>query len=974
MPAAWEISKVRRRRNTRTGASLALRRLGLLSLGLLVLSLGGLTVGIAYLYLDFAQAVPSVEDIQAFFGPPQAPGFVPIQVYDRTGNYLLAELTAQDPGDRQWLSLNPADPHAAPGALIQATLAAQDPAYWDESDSRVGRLAIRLASDLLPFIRADRRQTIAEQLAANTLLPLQAYPDRSLRRDFRLALLAERLLQAYGKDQILIWYLNSAYYGHMASGADSAAMTYFGKHASQLDLAESAMLAGLPGHPDANPIDSPSEAAALQRRTLIAMRGMGAINQRQASQAEAESLETAPVPPPAVPMRNDLKSIVAGRLVSAFGEAALGRGGLKIISSLDADLQLQSECTLASALGQLAGGVPGLTMSDANGQPCLASGLLPPLRPVDAGVDHNVGGGAVLVTNPRTGEILALAASSEIEQASIAPHPAESILDAFVYVTAFSRGYSPASMVLDLPAGSGEVKSEASFFHGPVRMRTALANGYSGAALKTLDLVGLANVERTAAQMGLNLGPSGQAAAGSWAGDVSLIELGQAFGIFDAGGEQVGVNVGTNSTRPARLSLIIVQRIEDVYGHTYLETTPARRSILSPQLAYLINDVLSDDSARWPTLGQGSVLDLGRPAAALATQTSAKTSNWTVGYTPDRLVGVWIGSRAGSSMDQMSRTNGSAPIWRAILQYASRDLPSVDWSQPPGMSEVEVCDPSGLLPTPYCPQVAKEVFIQGTEPTSTDNLYQPFKVDVETGKLATLFTPLADVEERTFLVPPAEALDWAAAAGLAQPPQEYDPIDSGRTPDPRVHIGFPGVFAVAGGDLRVLGAARGDDFSYYRLQYGQGLDPSEWFQIGQDVHHSVTSGILGDWDTRGLNGVYTLQLLVVAHDGEVKTDAIPVTLDNLAPQIEVRVPQPGETLTPSPDGTVLLEARVTDAQGVDRVEFQIDGELVGVVPETPYSIRWSPSVAGLHHLVVIGYDSLGNRAQSDTTDFRVAVK
>ncbi len=977
MPTAWEVTRDRRRRRSRTGRSTIARQVGLVVLTLMVLSLGTLMVGVAYLYLDFAESVPSVEDIQAFFGPPEAPGFVPIQIYDRTGEYRLGVLAAQTPDDRQWVSLDPADPHSAPKVLIQATLAAQEPSYWDESDGGIGRLAVRLAADLLPIVRVDRSLTIAEQLAANTLLPLEAYPDRSLRRDFRLALLSERLVQAYGKEQILIWYLNSAYYGRMASGADAAAMVYFGKHASQLDLAESAMLAGLPGNPEANPLDDPSAAAERQRQTLLQMLAEGAINQSQASRAEALGLDAVSDPDQPVPVRDDLRSLVEARFVSTFGSDALARGGLRLISTIDTDLQLQSECTLATYLGRLSGGAPGLTIPDAEGEPCLASGFLPPLRPSDAGVDHGVAGGAVLVTNPKTGEILALSGNGSSGQAALGPHPAESVLDPFIYVTAFARGFAPASMVLDLPQGIGQSVSQTGIFHGPVRMRTALANGYAAASARTLELIGLENAQRTASQMGVSVTSPEQAgltADRAWVGQTTLIDLGGAYGIFDMGGELVGVNVSPGTAEQPQFGLAILLRVEDVYGHTYLEATASRRSILSPQLAFLLNDVLSDDTARWPSLGQASVLDLGKPAAVLASQTADATSNWAVGYTPDRLVGVWIGNPDGSSMRLVGRGNGSAPIWRAILQYATRNLPPVDWTQAAGMSEVEVCDPSGLLPTPYCPQIAKEIFIQGTEPTSPDNLYQPFKVDIETGKLATLFTPLADVEERTFMVPPAEALDWAVSAGIGQPPQEYDPIDANRPSDARVHISSPGIFAVAGGEVQILGAARGDDFDYYRLQYGQGLNPDQWFQIGQDEHRSVTSGVLTSWDTRGLNGLFTLQLLVVARNGEVKTDAIPISLDNLPPQVDIRVPLAGETLTPAVDGRVVLEARASDAQGVDRLEFQVDGRTVGVATDSPFAVAWRPTETGMHRLLVFAYDLLGNHTQTKEIEFNIAPK
>jgi membrane peptidoglycan carboxypeptidase len=242
------------------------------------------------------------------------------------------------------------------------------------------------------------------------------------------------------------------------------------------------------------------------------------------------------------------------------------------------------------------------------------------------------------------------------------------------------------------------------------------------------------------------------------------------------------------------------------------------RAVLSPQLAYLLADVLSDEPARWESLGHPNALEIGRPAGVVTGTGAGEADAWAVGFTPARVVGVWMGTLDESPARVSPWLVGT--VWSAILRYASLQAPPEGWDMPPGLSVVEVCDPSGLLPTAYCPNVVREVFIQGTEPTHYDTLYQPFRVNRETGKLATLFTPLDLVEERVYLVPPPEAAAWAEAAGIEQPPQEYDTLTS-HPADLLVNITAPIALRRWCGQIPIDGAIP-EDFTSYRLQYGQG--------------------------------------------------------------------------------------------------------------------------------------------------------
>jgi membrane peptidoglycan carboxypeptidase len=976
MPSAKTIIRARRRSRRLAAYWNAWTNLLWVVAVAVTIVLGSLSAGMAYLYLDFAQSVPAVEDIQAFFGSPSEQGFIPVRVYDRSGDHLLDEWVNPAAADREWVSLDPADPNAAPQVLIQAILAAQDPRFWDTSSMTPVNLGLRLAGDLFPFSGGRSQLTISEQLAEITLLPFESYSPRSLRRDFRLGLLGERLESQYDKEQILTWYLNSVYFGSMASGVDAASLVYFGKHANQLDLAESALLAGIPGNPEINPSQAREMAERRQGEVIARMQSLGYITQRQVSAARAEKLAYSTVlDQPAEERRADLDQLVRTRFVQAYGAEAMGRGGIRIITTVDSDLQLQAECTLETHLARLSGESPGTTQPAEGDLPCLAAGFLPPIRPSDANVDHDVTGGAALIADPTNGQLLALANSAGGSQSGLAGHSAGQVLSPLIYLTAFARGYAPASMVLDLPLDTAATVSYAADVHGPIRMRTALANVYRWAALRTLALVGPDNVGRTARQLGLDAPMQDEIVSGDGpvlTGQANLLDLGLAYGVLAHNGEMVGVASRADAGSGGVLSFAVMVRVEDIYGRTMFEEGTTKRSVVSAQLAYLVDDVLSDESARWPTLGQGNVLDAGRPAAALASVEPRGSGTWTLGYVPDLTVGVWIGNQDGSSTSNLDRVNGATPVWHALLQYATRDLQPSDWTIPPGVNEVDVCDPSGLLPTKYCPRVVRDVFIQGTEPTARDNLYQPFKIDVETGKLATLFTPLDQVDERVFLVPPPEALAWAQSAGIEQPPQEYDPVDVVRPADPDVNLSSPDLFSVVGGEIRLRGSARSDGFEYYRLQYGKGLNPDQWIQIGEDHSRPVSYGLLATWDARGLNGLYTVQLLVVGSSGQVKTAALPLTLDSLPPEIAVISPASGDALDPDSRGQILIEAEASDAHAVANVTFSVDGKEIGSLTSPPFSLMWLPTRPGNHTLIVHASDSAGNETTTEAIPFSVS--
>ena len=210
------------------------------------------------------------------------------------------------------------------------------------------------------------------------------------------------------------------------------------------------------------------------------------------------------------------------------------------------------------------------------------------------------------------------------------------------------------------------------------------------------------------------------------------------------------------------------------------------------------------------------------------------------------------------------------------MQIASQNLPRDGWGAPAGVSVINVCDPSGMLPTSDCPNLVSEVFLNGNEPIQPDNMYRRYAVNRETGLLATVFTLPQLVEEQVYLVVPPEARSWAESTGLEIPPATYDVIQPPQT-NPDVIIVSPELFTEVNGVVDILGTAAGEGFVSYRVVVGQGLNPQAWIQVAEG-NEPVTSNALAKWDTTGLNGLYAVQLQVVRDDQRVDTAIIQVTV------------------------------------------------------------------------------------------------
>jgi membrane peptidoglycan carboxypeptidase len=832
MPQTASILRHRReRRADRRRVSATRLQISWIGFGMLLsLVLALLILLTALAYADLTRDLPSVELLPTLLNPPDGLLLQPTRVFDRSGQHLLLTFASSDL-PRRYLPLNPNSPQHLPDFLAKATVAVADPGFWNHSGYLWNG-----------WQNSEIHPTIAQKLASDLLLYNEP---PSSRRALRERILAAQITARYGRNQILEWYLNSANYGDYAFGVDAAAQLYFGKPASVLSPAESAVLAAVSQAPSLNPFTAKDVALQRGRQVIQSMNALGLIADQETAQALAEApLPQSPIPSSQISTAPAFASLVLHELDQHFTRERIERGGLTVTTTLDYDLQTQAACTTLVYAARLAG------LADPSA-PCDTAGLLPPLP---SGGKVSEPSASALILDPESGQILAAVGETlqGNETSFLTAHDPGSLLTPFVYLTAFTRGLSPASLVWDIPSSEGAQNPDGKF-HGPVRIRIALDNDYLLPASDIAGQMGSEAIRRTESSFGL----TGDAA--------TLLDLASAYAAFAAQGVRYG--------QPGPSAVL---RVEGLDHSLWLDwSNPQVQPIVTPQLAYLMNDVLSDEPARWPSLGHPNALEIGRPAGVKLGQTGQGHDVWTMGYTPSRLVAVWAGTHAADAPRLSPRL--SAGLWNALMQLASASMPSDSWSAPAGVTTMEVCDPSGLLPTNDCPSIVSEVFLSGNEPVQADNLYRSYAVNRETGYLATVFTPPQLVEQKVYMVVPPEAQAWAKSANVSIAPSSYDAIQPPQV-NPDVHIDSPAMFDEVSGQVQFKGTAAGVNFDRYRLLVGQGLNPSEWIQVGSDSTTPVTGGVLATWDTAGLDGLYAVQLQVIRADQRVDSALIQVTV------------------------------------------------------------------------------------------------
>ena len=838
MPSTLPILRARREKRLEKQNKESARLRGAIISGGIVLSLL-LAVGIilgAFAYADVTRELPSTEILPRLLNPPDGLLLQPTRIYDRSGLQLLYTFAPEN-SPRRYIPVNPQNPQHIPENLVNAIIAVADPQFKTHSG-----YAIQGYND--PEIHS----TIAQRLVSNLILYNEP---PSTRRAIRERILAAQITAQFGRTQIIEWYLNSANFGNHAYGADAAAQLYFGKPADELTLAESAILAATSETPALNPLDAPQVALQRGREVLYILNGLGLVSNETTALALAETpkMESTPLTPPTVAPA--FVNMVLTQIESQIPRERIERGGMTVITTLDYDLQKKAACVTEVYATRMAG----LPTPETD---CDSARLLPSLPPAVTFADSSA---SALILDPNTGQVLAMVGETNqgVETPLATAHRPGSSLDAFVYLTGFTRGLSPASLTWDIPDGE-IIQNFDGQFHGPMRLRMALANDYQIPVETLKTQMGIENVTKIASSFGIDLNA-----------DVSMLELAGAYGVFGTQGVYFGQTINDEFLP------VSVLRVESVDRSVLLDwSQPQAQTVVTPAMSYLMTNVLSDETARRQSMGSSNALEIGRPAGVKVGQTSDGRDAWVIGFTPSYVVATWTGVR-GESDSVTPRF--PAVLWNALMQTASENTPTDGWPMPQGISAMTVCDPSGMLPTRECPNLVTEVFLNGSEPTQADNMFREFSINRETGLLATVFTPPELIDNRVYMLIPENARDWAQSADLDIPPTSYDAIQAPPI-NPVANITSPQLFADVNGVVQIVGNAAGDGFLYYRVQVGKGLNPQEWIQVGSDTTTPVTNNILAEWDTTELSGLYAVQLVVVRDGQLVDTAVIQVTISN----------------------------------------------------------------------------------------------
>jgi 1A family penicillin-binding protein len=835
-------------------------------------------------------------------------------IYDRHGR-LLYEIVDPHAGAHTPLPLE-----EIPPACVNATIATEDASFYRNPGVDAWAIIRALWINLRGGEVLSGGSTITQQLARNLLLSPEERIEVSLERKLREATLAWRLARNFSKDEILTLYLNETYYGNLAYGIEAAARTYFGKSATELDLAECALLAGLPQSPARyNPLENPNSAKARQEIVLGLMAKHGYTSPQDTHLAASEKLHFASVPFPI--KAPHFVMYVRGQLEKEFGLEAIYTQGLQVYTTLDLDAQKTAERAMRYRLEQLA--------DTRMGQP-----------------PRNVHNAAVVVMSPQTGEVLAMVGSPDyfdphIDGAvnvTVATRQPGSSIKPITYAAAFdptrpalSTGstqgaLTAATMVMDVRTAfvtrEGDPYVPQNYdrqWRGPVLLRQALASSYNLAAVKVLDYVGIEHMTALARSMGVttfdDLDRFGLALT-LGGGEVRLLELTAAYGAFANGGH--------------RVEPVTITRVEDSRGQAVKVWEAASGpQAMDERVAYLITDILSDNFARASTFGEGSPLRLSRPAAAKTGTTTDWRDNWTVGYTPDLVVGVWAGNADNAPMRHVSGVMGAAPIWYDVMEALHKGQPVREFMEPAGMVRVDVCADNGLLPNrdgrledwttgsvshstslPVyqstnlpsihpCPSTITELFIEGTQPAETDDWHWLFSLDTRNGLLAGPDCPAQFTSRKHFTLYPAEAQGWARRQGIPQPPEAYSP-----------------------------------------------LCPGDQMAEGRELE---------EWQTEAPSSSQPSSL-----------PASPLILTSPDPGSHYRL----STEIPAEAQQIAVSAQPANGASLRQVTLLDNGQPIAMLTSPPYRALW-PMVSGMHVFTAIGVDTQGNELTSNKVTIEV---
>jgi 1A family penicillin-binding protein len=871
--------------------------------GLIFAAFAALIVGLCvtsyfvYQYYKIASTLPEIGDLRT-----RASQFETTRILDRNGQ-VLYEILDPSTGRRNYIPIEDISPH-----LIAATIATEDKDFYNNPGFDLFAMFRALWENYRTEGQGGGASTITQQLARALLLSPEERVERTYTRKAREIILAAEITRRYSKDEIIELYLNEIYYGNLAYGIEAAAETYFGKSAKDLTLGEAAFLAGLPQSPAVYDIYTNPEATLTRQQQVLVL--MFEASSEQGCIKVSNSPDPICVDPMAAtgaanemktyyykPLSFDSKyphwvNFVREQLEAQYDAQTIYRSGFVVYTTLDPALQDYAQQLVTNQVAAM--------------------------------VDNNTHNGALVAIRPSTGEILAMVGSPDFDNAAIsgqinmATSPTRqpgSSIKPITYVAAFEKGWTPSTLIWDVPTqfpdGANppyEPRNYDGKFHGGMTVRIALSNSFNIPAVKALEFVGIyddpntpekegmiAMAERlgitsfTRDDYGLSLTLGG--------GDVSLIDMTSAYSVFANGGQ--------------RMPPVAILKITDYAGNIIYEYKPqAGEQVIRPEHAYLISSILSDNDARSLMFGRNSLLNLSFPVAAKTGTTNDIRDNWTMGYTPDLVTGVWVGNADYTPMVNSSGLSGAAPIWSQFMEYAVSYLTNgapTPFNRPQGIVDKVVCRLSGAEPSNQCDSQYTEIFAFDQPPLpANQDLVRRVNIDLWSGYESSEACKGPSEETKVLNVTDkwarewfntGEGRNWLDEHGLPREPY-YAPERECKEGDPQpiIEIKMNDGQVITSSPLDIKGsAAANEGFKNWKLEFGSGTDPNSWIILAES-NNQVKDGTLYNWNLTSVpNGIITLRLTLYGDKAEVEKRVsfnLSLPLPNTA--------TPTQTFTPLP--------------------------------------------------------------------------
>jgi penicillin-binding protein 1C len=884
---------------------------GLITSIFIVVALGLVMSAVGmYEYYSIASSLPSVSDLKQ-----RASQFETTHILDRNGD-VLYEISDPNAGRRNYVPLNEISPN-----LVAATIATEDKDFY--SHGGFDPLAILRAfwQNITSGETVSGASTITQQLARALLLTPEERGQRTYMRKVREAILSAEIERRYSKDEILELYLNEIYYGNLSYGVEAAAETYFGETAGQLNLAEAAFLAGLPQAPSLYDIYTNRDVTMVRFQNVIMEMLTLSIERHciyisnapdpvcvdgPSAAAAIQNIQNRTFNSPTTVMRYPhWVQYIRTLLEQQFDPQTIYRSGFTVYTTLDPDLEDLAQQSVTNQVASL--------------------------------VDKHVTDGALVAIKPSTGEILAMVGSPDFYnepdagQINMAVSPTRqpgSSIKPFTYLAAFEKGWTPSTLIWDVPSEfppSGlpndpnppYVPNNFDHkFHGPVTVRVALANSYNVPAVKVLQFVGVYDDPNTPQKDGL-VGMAERMGITSLTrtdyglsltlggGEVSLLEMTGGYAVIANGGLKVPP--------------VAISKIVDFQGNVvYQYQPPAGEQVISPEHAYLMSSILSDNSARAPVFGLNSIVNLPFQVAVKTGTSNDTRDNWTLGYTPDLAVGVWVGNADYTPMENITGITGAGPIWAEFMTYAINRLTSgnpTPFVRPAGVEQHTICTVSGTQPSQWCPSQREEYFAPGQPPfPPEDDLWRKIQVDTWTNLEASsvcsdVFTDeymAINVDEewaRNWIRQENVGQQWARDMGFEK--IFFVPDRKCNSNDPHARLQFVGLedgqtILQNSLDISIVADATAG-FRSWRLEWGQGSDPGILTTLYGDINTPVSSPTkVYTWDLTGMPDGQIILRLYMQGDGNTYADY------NLHLNLSLPTPTPTPTETPTPTPSVTL--------------------------------------------------------------------